>query len=80
MPKRRKIDQYLQEYKKDPSIALSESTRLSNRLWRLLIGLVLTILLVLMLLPLEPAKNWGQLVCLSTLVFLMNGLGWLICI
>jgi putative nucleotidyltransferase with HDIG domain len=77
-PKRRKIDQYLQEYRKDPAIALSESTRLSNRLWRLLIGLVLTVLLVLLLLPLEPAKNWGQLVCLSTLVFLMNGLGWLV--
>ena len=53
-PKRRKIDQFLQEYRKDPEVALSESTRLSNRLWRLLIGLVLTLLFVFLLLPLEP--------------------------
>lgn len=77
-PKRRKIDQFLQEYRKDPEVALSESTRLSNRLWRLLIGLVLTLLFVFLLLPLEPEENWGQLACLSTLVFLINGLGWLV--
>lgn len=72
-PKRRKLDQYLRRQRKDPEVALSEMTQLSNRVWRLLIGLSLSTLFVTLLLPVE---RWGQLVSLGVLIFLLNGLGW----
>lgn len=73
-PKRRKLDQYLEGKKKDPDVALTEMTRLSNRVWRLLIGMLLTSVFIGFLFPFS---DWRQLVCLGILVFLMNGLGWM---
>ncbi len=72
-PKRRKLDQYLQRQRKDPDLVLSEMTQLSNRVWRLLIGLFLSAVYLGLLMP---VSNWSQLVSLGVLVFLLNGLGW----
>lgn len=72
--KRRKLDQYLHHSRKDPETALQEMTLLSNRMWKLLVGIVLTTIFLALLLP---ASGWRQVVSLGVLLSLLNGLGWL---
>ena len=71
-PKRRKLDQYVQGHRKDPEVVLSEMTRLSNRVWRVLIGLLLTSALIAFLFP---TRDWRQTVGLGIIVLAMNALG-----
>ena len=72
--KRRKLDQFLLEYRKDPDVALSEMTRLSNRMWRILVGVLLTTVCLALL---YPVGDWKWFVGLGSLLFLVNGLGWI---
>ncbi len=82
--KRRKLDQFLHEYRKDPEVALSEMTRLSNRLWRIAVGIALTSVFIGLLYPIGDrarligAGDWKRLVGLGSLLFLINGVGWLV--
>jgi putative nucleotidyltransferase with HDIG domain len=72
-PKRRKLDQFLYQHRKDPEAALLAMTRLSNLLWRLFLACALTAVCIALLFP---TGDWKMLLGLGFLVVLVNALGW----
>ncbi len=80
MPKkrRRKLDQYLRKVREDEEVVLQEMTNLSNRLFRLLVGMAFTLGLVFLIHPFPWQSGWPAAVGVTMILFLANGLGWLL--
>ncbi len=78
MPKkRRKLDQYLRAVHEDPEIALYEATLLSNQVFRLLAGIGYTVLLLILIRPIDEwIRDWTMSAGIAAIVFTTNGLGW----
>jgi putative nucleotidyltransferase with HDIG domain len=68
--KLRKIDDFLSGRKKSQETVLEEKTRLSNRLFRAGVGLLLTVLLIALAGPAEPAYTLAR----GCLIFLVVGM------
>ncbi len=76
--KRRKLDQYLRAVHEDPEFAFQEATLLSNQVFRLLVGIGFTVLLLILMRPIEQwARDWYESAGIAVIVFTTNGLGWL---
>jgi len=79
LPKRRrKLDQYLRGVREDEEVVLQRMTNLSNRIFRLLVGMVFTAGVVVLISLINPNK-FSFFIALGVTVFLFiaNGLGWL---
>ena len=69
--KRRKLDEFLSQKRQSADDALEEKTQLSNRLFRLLVGLCLTVLLVFLARPEHLSGYLGTFILVSVVVSLV---------
>jgi cyclic-di-AMP phosphodiesterase PgpH len=75
--RRRKVDQYLRGAREDPEGELLEMTNLSNNMFRLVVGLLFSAVVVLLIWPFRYPAEWQAGVGVSVLILLVNTLGWL---
>lgn len=59
--KRKKLDQFLQSRKQSHDVALEERARLSNRLFRIVVGIVVVLLLLVLLAVARPLQDRSPL-------------------
>ncbi len=74
--RRRKVDQYIRGAREDPEAELQEMTNLSNRIFRLLVGLAFTVVLVTLIWPFRWSTGWTAGMVVAALILLVNSLGW----
>src|SRR5262245_62018595 len=76
--RRRKLDQYLRGVREDPEVVIQEMAQLSNRLFRLGVGLLVTVAMALLVIWTSESRiGWPAGVGVGALLIVANGLAWL---